>query len=113
MRFPGILFASRANRNPSLVTALFYGIQTLRKSLPVVQGEKVALPAVEIIDEPRFNYRGGMLDVARHYCTLDSVKRFIDMLAMHNINRFHWHLSEDQGSVGTRFLKADLHPTPR
>ena len=76
---------------------VFYGIQTLRKSLPVVQGEKVALPAVEINDAPRFNYRGGMLDVARHYCTLDSVKRFIDILAMHNINRFHWHLSEDQG----------------
>ena len=76
---------------------VFYGIQTLRKSLPVVQGEKVALPAVEINDEPRFDYRGGMLDVARHYIELDSVKRFIDMLAMHNINRFHWHLSEDQG----------------
>ena len=76
---------------------VFYGIQTLRKSLPVVQGEKVVLPAVEINDEPRFDYRGGMLDVARHYMELDSVKRFIDMLAMHNINRFHWHLSEDQG----------------
>ncbi|MBQ2012931.1 MAG: family 20 glycosylhydrolase [Bacteroidaceae bacterium] len=76
---------------------VFYGIQTLRKSLPVVQGEKVALPAVEINDAPRFNYRGGMLDVSRHYIELDSVKRFIDMLAMHNINRFHWHLSEDQG----------------
>ena len=76
---------------------VFYGIQTLRKSLPVVQGEKVALPAVEINDEPRFDYRGGMLDVARHYMEIDSVKRFIDILAMHNINRFHWHLSEDQG----------------
>ena len=76
---------------------VFYGIQTLRKSLPVVQGEKVALPAVEINDAPRFNYRGGMLDVARHYIALDSVKRYIDLLAMHNINRFHWHLSEDQG----------------
>ena len=76
---------------------VFYGIQTLRKSLPVVQGEKVALPAVEINDEPRFDYRGGMLDVARHYIEMDSVKRFIDILAMHNINRFHWHLSEDQG----------------
>ena len=76
---------------------VFYGIQTLRKSLPVAQGGKVALPAVEINDAPRFNYRGGMLDVARHYFTLDSLKRYIDLLAMHNINRFHWHLSEDQG----------------
>ena len=76
---------------------VFYGIQTLRKSLPVVQGGKVSLPAVEINDAPRFNYRGGMLDVARHYFTLDSLKRYIDLLAMHNINRFHWHLSEDQG----------------
>ncbi len=76
---------------------VFYGIQTLRKSLPVAQGGSVSLPAVEINDAPRFDYRGGMLDVSRHYFTMDSLKRYIDLLAMHNINRFHWHLSEDQG----------------
>ncbi len=76
---------------------VFYGIQTLRKSLPGGEGGKIALPAVEINDAPRFSYRGCMLDVARHYFTMDSLKRYIDLLAMHNINRFHWHLSEDQG----------------
>lgn len=76
---------------------VFYGIQTLRKSIPVVQGMDIALPAVEINDAPRFAYRGAMLDVSRHFFPVDSVKRFIDMLALHNINRFHWHLSEDQG----------------
>jgi len=76
---------------------VFYGIQTLRKSIPVVQGVDIALPAVEINDYPRFAYRGAMLDVSRHFFPVDSVKRFIDMLALHNINRFHWHLSEDQG----------------
>ena len=76
---------------------VFYGIQTLRKSIPVVQGMDIALPAVEISDYPRFSYRGAHLDVSRHFFPVDSVKRFIDMLALHNINRFHWHISDDQG----------------
>lgn len=76
---------------------VFYGIQTLRKSLPVAQDINVNLSAVEIYDKPRFAYRGAMLDVARHFYTVDEVKTFIDMLALHNINRFHWHLTDDQG----------------
>ena len=76
---------------------VFYGIQTLRKSLPVAQDINVNLSAVEIYDKPRFAYRGAMLDVARHFYTGDEVKTFIDMLALHNINRFHWHLTDDQG----------------
>ena len=76
---------------------VFYGIQTLRKSLPVAQDINVNLSAVEIYDKPRFAYRGAMLDVARHFYTADEVKTFIDMLALHNINRFHWHLTDDQG----------------
>ena len=84
----------------------FYGIQTLRKSLPhlsekerayMSKNGRIALPGVEINDAPRFAYRGTMLDVARHYVTPDSVKRFIDMIALHGINRFHWHLTDDQG----------------
>ena len=58
---------------------------------------EVLLPSVEINDYPRFAYRGGMLDVCRHFITLDSVKQYIDILALHNINRMHWHLSDDQG----------------
>lgn len=84
----------------------FYGMQTLRKSLPhntmagqVPGAEKrrIAFPEAVIDDAPRFAYRGAHLDVARHYVTPDSVRRFIDMLALHNINRFHWHLTDDQG----------------
>lgn len=76
---------------------VFYGIQTLRKSIADATGATVTLPAVEINDAPRYGYRGTMLDVSRHMFTMDSLKRYIDMLAMHNINRFHWHLTEDQG----------------
>ena len=78
---------------------VFYGIQTLRKSLPLVNGKasKVNIPAVHIADAPRFAYRGTHLDVSRHFVTADSVRQFIDMLALHNINRFHWHLTDDQG----------------
>ncbi|MGL5681496.1 MAG: glycoside hydrolase family 20 protein [Marinifilaceae bacterium] len=74
---------------------VFYGIQTLRKAIP--QSDVVALPAVKINDYPRFPYRGMMLDVSRHTFSLDSIKRYIDILALHNINRFHWHITDDQG----------------
>lgn len=78
---------------------VFYGIQTLRKSLPVSNGKAghVDIPATHISDAPRFAYRGTHLDVSRHFVSADSVRRFIDMLALHNINRFHWHLTDDQG----------------
>lgn len=76
---------------------VFYGIQTLRKSIAVNKSLKIEMPAVKISDEPRFGYRGIMLDVSRHFCSLDSVKRWIDMLALHNMNVFHWHLTDDQG----------------
>ena len=77
--------------------AVFYGIQTLRKSIPIVKSANIMLPYVFIEDYPRFSYRGMMLDVSRHMISVDQVKIFIDILAMHNINRFHWHLTEDQG----------------
>ncbi len=76
---------------------VFYGIQTLRKSVADAKDVTVTLPCVEINDAPRFAYRGNMLDVSRHIFSMDSLKRHIDMLALHNINRFHWHLTEDQG----------------
>lgn len=77
---------------------VFYGIQTLRKSIPAGNGEvNVTFAPVQIQDEPRFAYRGAHLDVCRHFFPVDSVKKFIDMIALHNINRFHWHISEDQG----------------
>ena len=75
----------------------FYGIQTLRKAIPLKGEGKVVFPAGEIIDYPQYAYRGAMLDVARHFFGVDAVKTFIDMLALHNINNFHWHLTDDQG----------------
>lgn len=75
---------------------VFYGIQTLRKSLPIVKGD-VELPAVEINDYPRFGYRGVHFDVGRHFFDVEEAKTFIDMMTLHNMNRLHWHLTEDQG----------------
>lgn len=82
----------------STAAGVFYGIQTLRKALPVLdKQEDVTLPAAIIDDAPRFSYRGTMLDCGRHFWPVPFVKKFIDILALHNINTFHWHLSEDQG----------------
>lgn len=77
---------------------LFRAAQTLRKSLPVVKkAEKVELPYAEIFDEPRFEYRGVLLDCGRHYFTVEFIKKFLDVMALHGSNQFHWHLTEDQG----------------
>lgn len=77
---------------------VFYGMQTVMKALPIVKGEKqVLLPAVEIADAPRFAYRAFMIDCGRHFFSVDYLKKLIDIFAMHNINYFHWHLTEDQG----------------
>ena len=81
----------------STPAGIFYGMQTLRKSLPVCDRIPIELPAATVNDHPRFAYRGMMLDVGRHFFTVDSVKRFIDMLALHNVNTMHWHLTDDQG----------------
>lgn len=77
---------------------LFYGVQTLRKALPIIShGQRAALPAGRIEDRPRWPYRGFMLDVARHFFDVEHVKRVIDILALHGINYFHWHMTDDQG----------------
>ena len=78
---------------------VFYGIQTLRKSMAGIaeENKRVLFPSVNITDYPRFDYRGMHLDVARHMFTIEEVKTFIDILALHNINVFHWHLTDDQG----------------
>lgn len=75
----------------------FYGIQTLRKSIPCAGDHNVVFTPATITDAPRFSYRGAHFDSARHFFCADSVKIFIDMLALHNINRLHWHLTDDQG----------------
>ena len=75
-------------------TGLFYGIQTLIQLTPL-KGTK--LPYVEITDYPRFAYRGLHLDVSRHMFPVEFVKKYIDLMAKHKFNRFHWHLTDDQG----------------
>lgn len=89
------------------VAGIFYGIQTLRQLLPTSieetdpslapNNQEWNVPGVTIIDYPRFSYRGMHLDVARHFFPVEFVKKYIDLLAMHKFNRFHWHLTEDQG----------------
>jgi hexosaminidase len=83
---------------------LFYAAQSLRQLLPPevfhsapVEGVAWTIPCVEIEDVPRFTWRGAMLDVARHFMPKDFVLRFIDLLALHKLNVFHWHLTDDQG----------------
>jgi hexosaminidase len=73
---------------------LFYGAQTLLQLLPA---DGKTIPFVEITDYPRFAYRGLHLDVGRHMFPPDFIKKYIDLLARHKLNRFHWHLTEDQG----------------
>jgi hexosaminidase len=82
----------------------FYAVQTIRQLMPpdvekqqVIEGFRLAIPACEIKDAPRFSYRGMHLDVCRHFFPPEDVKRYIDMIAMHKMNNFHWHLTEDQG----------------
>lgn len=82
-----------------------YAIQTLKQMLPVeIYGKtpvtgKVSwkLPAATIKDAPRFGYRGAHLDCCRHFFSVDEVKKYLDVMAMFKLNRFHWHLTEDQG----------------
>jgi hexosaminidase len=85
---------------------LFYGVQTLRQLLPYwgeyeallfQQPRPAALPAVHIRDTPRYPWRGAMLDVARHFFSVDDVKRYVDLIALHKMNRLHLHLADDQG----------------
>ena len=78
---------------------LFRAAQTLRKALPVVKekAQQVELPYAQISDEPRFEYRGVLLDCGRHYFTVEFIKQFLDVMALHGSNQFHWHLTEDQG----------------
>lgn len=77
--------------------AAFYGIQTLLQLFPVDIRSSRLLRYVEIVDYARFDYRGMHLDVARHFMPVAFIKRYIDYLAYHKINYFHWHLTEDQG----------------
>jgi len=76
---------------------LFYGMQTLTQLLPLDLKPAIVLPALEITDRPRFGYRGVLLDVGRHSFPVTFLKKCLDLMAQYKINKFHWHLTDDQG----------------
>ena len=85
-------------------TGLFYGAQTLSQLLPpevfstnLVRSEDWRIPCVQIVDQPRFRWRGMMLDVSRHFFSKQEIERLLDLLALHKINTFHWHLVDNDG----------------
>ncbi|MDE3236761.1 MAG: beta-N-acetylhexosaminidase [Bacteroidota bacterium] len=77
--------------------ANFYAVQTLIQLLPVERKKTLSIPVVAVEDEPRFGYRGMHLDVGRHFFPVEFIKKYIDFIALHKMNTFHWHLTEDQG----------------
>lgn len=95
--------SSHINVEAKTSRGIFYAIQTLRQLMPPGVEDKIAdietiqIPNAEIIDTPRFVYRGVMLDVARHFFSIDFLKKYIDALAFYKINTFHLHLTDDQG----------------
>jgi len=101
----------RLDVEPGLVTitssapaGAFYATQTLRQALPPaiyrgapIAGTRWVIPAMSVVDRPRFRWRGMHLDVSRHFMPKEFVKKYIDLLALHKMNTFHWHLTDDQG----------------
>ena len=94
-------------------TGVFYGIQTLRQLLPkeieshkAVRNMKWLVPCITVKDYPRFKWRGFMLDEARHFMGSEVVKKMLELMALHKLNKFHWHLVDDQGWR----IKIDKYP---
>lgn len=97
--------SSRINIVAKTPAGLFYGLQTVRQMMPPEiystkpSKKKISwsLPCAKIVDEPRFAWRGANVDCGRHFFSKEAIKRFIDTISWHKMNRFHWHLTEDQG----------------
>ncbi|HEX4373580.1 MAG TPA: beta-N-acetylhexosaminidase, partial [Puia sp.] len=95
-------YSLKVDRSKTIITGandagVFYGMQTLIQLLPLEKLSSLKIPAVTIEDYPRFSYRGLMLDCGRHFFSVDFIKQYIDFIALHKMNTFHWHLTEDQG----------------
>ncbi len=75
----------------------FYALQSLQKLLPTEFQRETKIPAMKIVDSPRFPYRGMHLDVSRHFMPVEFVKKYIDLMSQYKFNTFHWHLTDDQG----------------
>ncbi len=95
---------NRIDVEASHAAGFFYAMQTIRQMLPPEIEKNItstdviwAVPCVDIEDAPRYPYRGMMLDVCRHFSDVNAIMRYIDKLAFHKINTFHWHLTDDQG----------------
>jgi hexosaminidase len=96
--------AGRVTLRAPEAAGIFYGMQTIRQLLPPeifrearMSGVEWSMPAVTIEDRPRFGWRGAHLDAVRHFMPKEFVKKYIDLLALHKMNSFHWHLTDDQG----------------
>jgi hexosaminidase len=98
--------ASAVTLTARSAAGLFYGVQTIRQLLPYAAEydalitrtpKRVTVPAMRVMDRPRYEWRGAMLDVSRHFFSVTDVKRFIDLAALYKLNRLHLHLSDDQG----------------
>lgn len=76
---------------------IFYGIQTLLQLIPFEHKSDIKVPCLQIVDRPKFKWRGMHLDVGRHFFPTAFIKKYIDYLALYKLNTFHWHLTEDQG----------------
>lgn len=76
---------------------LFWAVQTLRQLLPLEKTTTVELPCLQIKDAPQYAWRSNMLDVSRHFFSVEFIKKHIDLLSLYKINKFHWHLTDDQG----------------
>ena len=83
--------------NSNFAEPAFHAIQTLFQLFPVDKKVPWQIPVVKIFDHARFEYRGMHLDISRHFFPVDFIKRYIDYLAYHKLNTFHWHLTDDQG----------------
>ena len=102
-------YSIEVSKNKVLIKAadyngVLYAIETIKQMLPVeiytkkpCDGGDWTLPYMSIEDQPRFAYRGLHLDVARHFFDVDQVKKYLDIMAIHKLNAFHWHLTDDQG----------------
>ena len=95
--------AGGAELRAATPAGLFYAVQTVRQLMPPIVEYQAArpvpleVPAVRVSDAPRFEWRGAMLDVARHFLGVEDVKRYVDLMALYKLNRLHLHLSDDQG----------------
>ena len=96
--FVSVLNSSMINAGSASEQGLFYAIQSIIQLLPTEKNpNKLTIPSVDIIDYPRFDYRGMHLDVSRHFFDVAFIKKYIDYLALHKMNYFHWHLTDDHG----------------